>query len=166
MTTRAYAEGTSVSVEKSKAEIDVLLGKHGASQRGIMADESSGRAMIAFVIAGRHYRLEVPLPTDARDPSKPSWVLKGHDCPRGWDSWGIDRRKQWVRTEIEQKSRERWRAVLLMLKAKLELVRIGVSSVEREFLADLVVNGKTIAQMIEGQIGEVLAGHTPRLLPQ
>lgn len=53
-----------------------------------------------------------------------------------------------------------------MLKAKLELVRIGVSTIEREFLADLVVNGRTVGQMVESQIEAVLSGHTPRLLPQ
>jgi hypothetical protein len=48
---QAYAAGTSVTVEKTKSEIDSLLGKHGATQRGVLADDSAGRAIVAFVIA-------------------------------------------------------------------------------------------------------------------
>lgn len=165
---KAYAAGTIVSVEKTKSEIDTLLGKHGATQRGIMADDEERRAMVAFVIGGRHYRLDVPLPDMSKfaDPSKPDWQqAKGITVPRGWPNWGIEKRKQWTRNSMDQSERERWRAVLLMLKAKLELVRIGISTVEREFMADLVLpNGSTVAHMLETQIADVLAGETPRLL--
>ena len=164
---RPYAAGTSVAAEKTKAEIDTLLSKHGASQRAVMADDSNGRAVIAFVINDRHYRLDVPMPKPGElpDPKKRSWEQKV-DMPRGWDSWLTERRLQWVKHELDQRARERWRAVLMMLKAKLELVRIGVSTVEREFLADMVVGKRTVGQMVEEQIDQVLAGHTPRLLPE
>jgi len=164
---RAYAQDTKVTAEKTKAEIDTLLGKHGASQRAVMADDSKCRAVIAFVIADRHYRLDVPMPKpeELPDPKKRSWEHK-IDLPRGWDNWATERRTSWVKGELTQRSRERWRAVLMMLKAKLELVRIGVSTVEREFLADLVIDGKTVGQMVESQIERVLAGHMPKLLPE
>jgi len=165
--TRAYAEGTSVTVEKTRSEIDTLLGKHGASQRGVMTDDA-GRAVVAFVIGGRHYRLDVPMPNpgDFPDPKKRGWETT-LDTPRGWDGWGSERRAQWVRVEMDQRCRERWRAVLLMLKAKLELVRLGISTVEREFLADLVLpSGKTVAATLEAQIVNVMRGEMPRLLPE
>ena len=34
-----FAEGTSVPVERSKAELDGLLAKHGASQRAMGSDD-------------------------------------------------------------------------------------------------------------------------------
>ena len=114
----SYASTTTVSVEKSRAEIDTLLGKHKASHRGIQVNEELGMAQIAFVIQGRKYRLDVPLPKE---------------------------NKMELRRRYEQECRSRWRAILLMLRAKLELVEIGVSTVEREFLADMVLaDGQTM----------------------
>jgi hypothetical protein len=158
--TRAYAEGTAVSVEKSKAELEGLLGKHGATQRGIMADDEAGRAVVVFVIRDHQYRLEIPLPT--LDLCKP----EDGEEPRGWWGWGEERRNAWIRFERSQQCRERWRAVVLLIKAKLELVRIGVSTIEREFLADLVLpNGDRLEAIIAGQIKSALAGGPPpRLL--
>lgn len=40
-----YAAGTQVSVEKSRAELDALLAKHGCSARGIMSDAEIARAL-------------------------------------------------------------------------------------------------------------------------
>jgi hypothetical protein len=127
MKRRAYAQGTDVSVAKSKAEVDALLGKHGATQRGVMNDDEKSLASILFALAGRCYRIDVPLPKSG-----------------------------------EQEQRERWRAVVLMVKAKLELVAIGASSVEREFLADLIMaDGHKLADHIRNR----LAIGAERLLP-
>jgi hypothetical protein len=52
-------------------------------------------------------------------------------------------------------------------KAEIDTVRIGVSTVEREFLADLVLpNGKTVAYTLESQIEQVMQGASPKLLPE
>lgn len=92
-----------------------------------------------FVMKSAQYRLEVPLP-------KP----KEYATPAKW----------------EQSCRERWRAVVLLVKAKLELARLGVSTVEREFLADLVLpDGQTLHTAMRGPIADALAnGRMPRLL--
>lgn len=152
--TRAYAEGTSVSVEKSRAELDALLAKHGATQRGIMADDDEGRGAVMFVLRERKYRLDIPLPKKA-----------DLETPKHWYRMDAAAREQWFRKELEQRSRERWRAVVLLLKAKLELVRLKMSTVEKEFMADLVLpNGRTVGTMIEEQIKGVMSGESPRLL--
>jgi hypothetical protein len=123
---RAFAQGTTVSSGKSKMEVDALLEKHGATQRGVM--ENNGTASILFALAGRCYRIDVPLPANSTD----------------------------------QLTRERWRAVVLMVKAKLELVRIGASTIEREFLADLIMaDGNKLADHIRAR----LAIGAERLLP-
>jgi hypothetical protein len=159
---RAYAEGTSVTVESSRAEIDRILAKHGATQRGVVCDDDKGRAAVMFVLHERAYRLEIPLPT--LEAMMPSCVAAQ---PRGWYGFSTDKRKAWCRMQLDQKCRERWRAVVLLLKAKLELVRLGVSTIEREFLDALVLpGGETLGRRIEAQIANVLQGETPRLLPE
>jgi hypothetical protein len=57
-----FAADTKVPVEKSRAEIDALLSKHGATQRGFMADEEACVARVFFTLQKRQIRLEVPLP--------------------------------------------------------------------------------------------------------
>jgi len=130
-----YAENTTVSVEKSKAELDALLRKHGAAQRLFGDDDEGGRAFVHFALGGRHYRLHVPLPK-----------LDEFKTKQGRPSY---RRVNGTRDEqlklYEQACRSRWRAVVLVVKAKLEFVAMGVSTAEREFLADLLLpNGKPL----------------------
>ena len=153
---RAYAETTSVSVEKSRAELDTLLGKHGAQQRGIMTDEVANSAVIMFALDGQKYSIRVPLPPIASiEPEK------GHE-PRQWQYWDHAIRDLWRQKEHAQACRTRWRAIILLIRAKLEAIRVGLSSPEREFLADLILpNGKTAAE----EIRKVLdAGDAPRAL--
>jgi hypothetical protein len=149
--TTIYAHGTVVSVEKSKAELDALLGKHGATSRGVMSNDTEGLVYVFFEIAGSKYQISVPLPKLGDFPSKNSQ-------PPGWWGWTDGRRAEWRYKSWEQACRERWRAVVLMVKSKLEIVRIGMSTVQREFLSDLVLkNGRTVSEMI--------AGDPDRLLP-
>ena len=41
----------------------------------------------------------------------------------------------------DQQARQRWRALLLVIKAKLEAVESGITTVEEEFLSHIVVPG-------------------------
>lgn len=71
------------------------------------------------------------------------------------------------KNRLEAERRRRWRALLLITKAKLELVSSGDSTFEREFLADLMLsNGKTVMEEAGPQITEqYLKGvKTPLLL--
>jgi hypothetical protein len=126
-----YAKGTTVDVSKSRAEIDHVLVKNGASSVGILNDSDKAVAVVAFTIRGAKFRLEIPMPLMAEVEKVPR--------PRQWSYWDETRRSAWKRSELSQLERERWRAVLLLIKSKLEIVRIGLSSVEREFMADLVL---------------------------
>jgi hypothetical protein len=144
--TRPYAQGTTVSAERSRAELETMLGKHGATDRGFRVNDTEGTAAVMFVIDGKKYRIDVPMPQRSF-PKIPS------EQPKGWVGWDATRREQWVNKQWEQACRERWRGFVLLVKAKLEAVRIGLSSVEREFQADLLLaNGKTVHQQIAEQI--------------
>ena len=151
MKSRAYAFGTTVPVEKSRAEIERLLAKHGAAQLGIISDAEQGLAAVLFTIARRQVRLRVPLPRLSEvKASTENGELRGDPVLR----W-------------EQLSRERWRAVLLLVRAKLELVELGISTIEREFLADIALpDGQTVGEALHPRLEEAYStGRMPPLLP-
>jgi hypothetical protein len=155
---RSYAEGTSVPVEKSKAELDGLLSRYGAAQRYIGANDATGEAQIGFTLKGRQYVLRLPLPKLADFATKPAPSRAVDQRPRARAS--EEQHAAW-----EQACRERWRAFTLLVKAKLEATQILGSTVEREFLADLVLpDGDTIGRAIAPKIAEAYqSGRMPPL---
>jgi hypothetical protein len=61
-------------------------------------------------------------------------------------------------------TRQRWRALVLVLKAKLEAVASGISTVESEFLAGIVLpNGMTLGQAVLPRLSDAVS--SGRLLP-
>jgi len=150
-----YAKGTSVPVERSKAELDRLLSRAGATQRLIGSDDEHGVAFAAFSLTGRQVRLRVPLPRrgEPRFVNRPgsSWRQRPKaDAERAWD----------------QAVRERWRGLVLLVKAKLEAIGLGVSTPEREFMADIALpDGRTVHQALAEQLElAYLNGKMPPLL--
>lgn len=68
----------------------------------------------------------------------------------------------------DQKARrQKWRALLLCIKAKLESVSSGIESFEEAFLAHVVMNdGMTVYQHTQGRIEIAYkGGEIPALLP-
>ena len=156
----SYAEGTSVSPEKTRLELDKLLQKHGADLRSLGVDDALG-AFCVFRIDGRSVRLRVPIPTV--EECRPA---KGRE-PRGWHQWQPHiGQRHWMEKRRDQIERERWRALLLLVKAKLEFVALGLSTVEREFLADVFLpNGHTVHEELAASIEQAyLDGKMPKLL--
>lgn len=50
---------------------------------------------------------------------------------------------------LEQEERRVWRVLLLLVKAKIETIEAGLSSVEREFLADVMTaDGRTVGEVM------------------
>lgn len=136
---RRYAEGTTVPVEKSRSEIERLLTKHGASS--FMSAWTEDRYLVMFELKGRRCRFDVPPPS-----------------PKDYRT-----DKQW-----EAEHRRRWRALLLVLKAKLELIASGDADFDAEFLAYMVLpDGRTtMAQRLLPALDEALSGgDMPPLLP-
>lgn len=150
----SYAEGTSVPVERSKAELDHLLSKAGASQRMMGADDDNGEAWVVFRLEERQVRMRVPLP-------------KIGDFPTGRsDKWRGNRTAEQARRLWEQACRARWRAMVLLTKAKLEAIAMGQTTVEREFLADIFLpDGRTVHQALSAGLAEMYqTGNLPPLL--
>jgi hypothetical protein len=140
-----YAAGTEVSVEKSKAEIERILMRYGASAFGYATEEQ--RALVQFKARGRFVRFILPLP----DPKEERFV---YFMRAGRNTWR-ERGESSHREAYEQGCRQVWRALALVTKAKLEAVEAGIATFEDEFLAHTVLpNGETVSAFIQPQIDE------------
>lgn len=66
----------------------------------------------------------------------------------------------------EQQLRQRWRALLLVLKAKLEAVECGITTFESEFLAHVVMgDGQTFGKWALPQLADMRkSGQMPKSL--
>ncbi len=140
-----YAKQTTVSPEKSRAEIESILKRYGASK--FMYGWQSGSAIIAFEANGRHIRFVLPLPDRVtRSP-------KGRSVRN-------------VEQATEQVKRQKWRALALAIKAKLEMVESDIASFETEFEPyTLLPNGMTVSEWMQPQIKRAYeSGEMPPLL--
>lgn len=138
MTSR-YAENTSVSVEKSRSEIERTLERYGASTFGYIRQDN--RALIEFVYGNRRIRFILPLPDRSSTEFRytPTRRTERTDA-QAYEAW-------------EQACRQRWRALNIAIKAKLEAVEAGISTFDSEFLAHMVLpNGATVGDSVLPEI--------------
>jgi L-rhamnose mutarotase len=147
---RKFAEGTDVPAEKSRAELETLLKKHGATEFGIFASEE--RTVFMYRLRGRMVRHVVAYPPE---PSPSSLRAHAHRS-----------RIETAKRAQEAEWRRRWRALVLLVKAKLEIIASGTSSFENEFLADtLLANNQTVGEVMLPRIHEIYqTGEMPQYL--
>lgn len=152
-----YASETTVPVEKTRAEIERVVSQYGA--KSFASGWQGNRAMIGFEMRDRQIRFILPLPDKA---SKEFTHGKIGRC-----SYVRPLPVNRVQEKWEQACRQKWRALLLAIKAKLEAVESKISSFDSEFMAHIVLpDGCTIGERILPKLAEVLAGkEMPRLLP-
>jgi hypothetical protein len=148
----SYAQDTVVSVEKSRAEIERILQRYGATK--FMYGCDTAKAVICFEAKAKMVKFELPLP----DRSDRRFKYTEHRRRVRTDDEAY---KAW-----EQACRTRWRALALCVKAKLEAVSSGITTFESEFLAHFVMpNGKTLGEVAIPQLeAAVLNGQMPQLL--
>lgn len=131
-----YAEGTTVAADRSRLELERLLQKFGADQFAAGWDGATGSTMVAFRLSGRQVRLDVWIPPASSDLF---WSTPA----------GRKRSATAAHEEYEKEVRRRWRSLVAVVKAKLVAVEEGISTLEREFLADMVTgDGRTVEQVI------------------
>lgn len=144
----SYAEKTSVPAERSRNEIERMLSAHGADAFGYATQ--GARAIICFNIEQRSVRIELPLPK----------IEDFKTAPSGRERTDLQRRDH-----FEQEVRRRWRALALVIKAKLVAVVDGISTIEREFLADVVTaDGRRVIEVLRPRL-EAARGKT-LLIPE
>jgi hypothetical protein len=147
-----YAADTSVPVEKSRGEIEAILRRYKADAFGY-ATNAAG-AMIYFHLVGRRIKFVLPMP----DPSSREFT---HTPAKGLPRSAAEAEKAW-----EQACRQRWRALALVIKAKLEAVTAGITTIEDEFLAHTVLpDGSTVGEAMHPRIAQAYSdGQMPPLL--
>jgi hypothetical protein len=130
-----YASGTDVPVDRSKAELDKLLQKHGASR--FLSGWDERQIVIGFEMHGRGVKIQIPAPSknDREIRETPSGRYRRTDAAI-MEAW-------------QAALRQRWRALVLVVKAKLEAVDAGVATFETEFLGHLVLpGGATVGELV------------------
>ena len=145
-----YAANTTVSPDRSKQEIETLLKRYGADQFIYAWKEQM--AVIGFRMNGYQVRISLPLPdpTDySRTPAK-----------------GQKRTELAATKAHDQAIRQAWRALVLVIKAKLEATDAGITTLEEQFLADIVMpDNTTVADnVIPGLRTFVESGNLPPML--
>jgi hypothetical protein len=143
-----YADNTSVPVARSRAEIEGVVTKYGATR--FASGWEGNRAAINFVARDRLVRFVLPLPS----MESTKVALKK------------TKRWQWstppetiVGSAMDQETRRRWRCLLLAIKSKFEIVETGIETFEQAFLANIVTeDNMTIYDRIK------LAGSTIKML--
>ena len=146
----AYAERTEVSVDRSITEITQLIRRAGAER--IAQAQLPEQLVIQCFLADRMLRFTVRLP-----------LLS--DMPARSDS-GRSLTDAQLAAKRDQAHRQRARALLLVIKAKLESVESGVETFDEAFLANVVMpDGKTVGELALPTIEQAyLEGKQPPLL--
>ena len=147
-----YAKGTGVSVDRTQAEIRKEVQRFGAEH--FRFAEGPNYGLIEFVIGkdGAHqrwirFRLNLPNKSDDGFWRTPVQKFR-RSAEQAHQAW-------------EQACRESWRALLLLVKAKLAGVSAGITTVEEEFLAHTVdpLTDRTVFEYIGPQIAKRIAVH-------
>jgi hypothetical protein len=148
-----YAKDTSVSSEQSQAEIRKIVTRYGATKFAYVEEEE--RAAIMFEVSNRRIRFVLPLPN--------------RNDPRFWETPGrrLQRTADAAYKEWEQACRQRWRALALAIKAKLEAVESGIAEFDAEFLAYVVMpDGQTVGEHVLPNVEKAyMTNSMPPLLP-
>lgn len=149
-----YAQDTEVGSDRSRAEIERTLIRYGASAFAYGWDRGRGAATVAFEKDRRHIRFILPMPDrNSREfTHTPARKTRRSDAE--------------VEKAYEQAVRQRWRALALVIKAKLEAVESGITTFEDEFLAHTVIAGNaTVSEWVQPQIQQAIeSGNTPTLV--
>lgn len=149
----AYAESTSVNIEKTEAEIKGLMRRYGATS--FMSGEQPGQAVIAFEMRERRIMFRLPLPDrkEARFLKTP-----GQGKPRSSDA---------AYAAWEQACRSKWRALFLCIKAKMESVESGIETFEDAFMPHIMMpDGSTVSEIVRPRIAQAYSTGTMQpLLP-
>lgn len=133
---RRFAEGTAVTVMSSRGEITGILTKHGCETMA-WGSKPIGDTL-QFELDGKMFRFLIVKPTP-------------QDIKRQYDEDGRD----WTRVydmdaKVAAEWKRRWRAHVLLIKAKLEFITGGDTTLEREFLPYLVLKtGQTMGDFID-----------------
>lgn len=145
-----YAAKTAVPQDRSRAEIERTLIRYGADSFAYGWEE--GRAIIMFRANGRHVRFVLPVPDASEFDTTEKGRARSHSS---------------AEAAFDQALRQRWRALALVIKAKLEAVETGIETFDQAFLSHLLLpSGSTVGDWLIPQVEQAYeTGEMPSLLP-
>lgn len=165
---------TKAKAESSRAEVERMLERYGATGFGYQRDIERGKIVLQFVIPDSQQkdaaRVPVTLPIEIRrvydalygQPRKNKWV-DGRYAGTEHDPKGYDAKK------LEQAERVAWRNLVLWIDAALSAATIGAQTITEAFLAHtmVVTDEGTSARMMDYLTSRqgVLAPGVRALLP-
>lgn len=130
----SYAKGTTVSTDRSRAEIERTLMKYGADRFGYMNERT--KATIVFEFRSVSIKMDIPLPDLESKRFQET-------------SQGKQRHPDVAFRDWEQETKRRWRSLALAIKSKMIMVEDEVTTFEREFLPYVVMpDGRTLGDII------------------
>lgn len=126
----AYAATTSVPIAVTKAQIEELVKQHGGTE--FATYQGKDFAQIAFTANGRSVRFTLRIPS-----------YRSPEFER--TKTGVFRREKAIVEAWNQACRSRWRALMLVIRAKLESVESEIETFEEAFLANIILDdGATV----------------------
>ena len=136
-----FAVNTVVSADDSQRDIRRIFKLYGAVRFAFLNENS--RAAVVFDLLKRRIRLELPL------PDRSEFDLTETGNKRSAEKGDLAHDKA-----INQ----RWRALALVIRAKLEAVEIGITSFEDEFLAFVVLpaTNQTFGEWAKPQLDQAI----------
>ncbi|MEP9401896.1 hypothetical protein [Sphingomonas sp. VNH70] len=146
-----FAATTDVSASASRVEIERTLVRYGADQ--FLYGWGEEAATVGFRMRDRQIRFIIAMPR--RDDRRFTHHSRGARTPEA-------AQKEW-----DQAVRQRWRALALVVKAKLEAVESGIGTFDDEFLAYIMLpNGQSAGEWMRPQVQEAYRiGTMPEMLP-
>jgi hypothetical protein len=151
-----YASNTKVSSEKSRNEIERTLQRYGASGFGFWIEDD--KALVQFQIEKLKIAFKLPMP----DRKSEEFTMSSHE--NDWQRKPLA--AETAHRRWEQSCRQRWRALALVIKAKLEAIDSGISTFEEEFMAHIMLpDGVTVGEkLVPGLTVLKETGDMPKLL--
>lgn len=130
---KRYASETEVPVERSRQAVEQLL--RDRKVEGYHTGWDVHRDIIEFLWKGKQIRFVLKRPA----------IEDFNLSPAGWQR-SVRQRQQ----AFAQADRQRWRALYLVIRAKIEAVEADLAVFEEEFMAFIVVPGlnKTVGEIL------------------
>ncbi len=147
-----YAKGTTVDISRPKAEIEFLLQRAGATNIFSGVEDAKATAWIMFVMQGCPFRESIRLPKPEQFPHTAT---------------GLARKEKAAQQAYVQACKERFRGLVLLIKAKLLAISTGDRTWQQEFFPAMVLpSGRTVYEELgERAIEAVASGQQLALMP-
>jgi hypothetical protein len=117
-------------------DLRTVTKRYGVTEFGVFDSEAS--AGVAFTFKGFRIKIALPLPSPDEFRRNSTGAMMG----------AVQAKEVYQRV-----IRQRWRALVLVVTAKLEAVESGIETVEQAFMPYLVMsNGQTMGEMVMPQI--------------